>query len=99
MSLSSLELTKLKLLTLSKQRLMYAEQKDWDALKRIENQWQALLDQSFQAFSSDLSSVSEQLSADNNQVIELIAKAQSVLVDQRKSSNKKLNQVKKYLKY
>lgn len=99
MSQTPIEFAKLKLLTLSKQRLLLAQSGNWTGLNQLDAQWQDLLTQTLEKYGTDLAIIFEQISNDNNEIVELVAQAQEELNQQRKTSNKKMGQVKKYLKY
>jgi len=92
------ELEKLKLLTLSQQRLQAAQAENWSQLRDLDLLWQSLLTESIQTHGQRLQPILEQLNKDNEALISLVDSGQQELSETRKKDSKKLSQVKQYLK-
>jgi len=93
-----LELTKLKLLALSYQRLESAQTDNWSQLQALDMQWQPLLSQSIEVYGKELESIFSKLNQDNEALIRLVEASQQRLNEDRAESFKGLSQVKQYLK-
>ena len=92
------ELVKLKLLTLSQQRLQAAQTENWSQLHDLDLLWQPLLTESIQLHGQSLQPILSKLNQDNEAVISLVESGQQELSQTRKKDSKKLSQVKQYLK-
>ena len=92
------ELVKLKLLTLSQQRLQAAQTENWPQLHDLDLLWQPLLTESIHIHGQRLQSILSKLNQDNEALISLVESGQQELSQTRKKDSKKLSQVKQYLK-
>ena len=98
MDRNSVEFAKLKLLAASRKRLDFALSGQWEQLESEEHPWQSLLAEMLEKFGDELQSISAQLIADNDQLLSLLKRQQTVLNKEKQIATGNLSKVQKYLK-
>ncbi len=95
--MDSLEVTKLKLLTHSKNMLDAAQKKDWNRFSDLESGWMFLLQSSVKCYGDALQLTGEELIKDNQKIQACMGKEQRVLLDQLGKNTKNISSIKSYL--
>ncbi len=96
--MSSLEITKLQLLSHSKNMLDAAQKKDWNRFSELENGWIFLVQSSVKQYGNALQQIGEELIKDNQKIQVCMGKEQKVLLDQLGKNTKNISSIKSYLK-
>jgi len=95
--MSSLEMTKLQLLSHSKNMLDAAQKKDWSRFSELEHSWVPLLKSSVKRYGDALQITGEELIKDNQKIQACMGKEQKVLLDQLGENTKNISSIKSYL--
>jgi len=96
--MSSLELTKLQLLSHSKNMLDAAQKKDWNRFSELESGWMSLVKSSVKRYGDALQQTGEELIKDNQKIQVCMGKEQKLLLDQLGKNTKNISSIKSYLK-
>ncbi len=96
--MNSLEVTKLKLLTYSKNMLDAAQKKDWNRFSDLESSWMNLLQSAVKRYGDELQQTGEELIKDNQKIQACMGREQKVLLEQLGKNTKNISSIKSYLK-
>jgi len=96
--MTELELMKIKLLSLSKNMLMMAQNKEWEKLSEQDSSWQELLKSADEEFGASLDVIGPELLADNEQIQEILKCEQQKLSQEMQKNNQSVSSIKQYLK-
>ncbi len=96
--MEALELTKLQLLSHSKNMLDAAQKKDWERFSALDQVWITLLRSSVQRYGDALTQTGAELLKDNQQIQACMNKEQKSLLSRLGEDTKKIASVKSYLK-
>ena len=97
MSADALEVTKLTLLTHSKNMLDAAQKKDWERFSCLERDWMRLLQSSVEEYGSALQQTGEELIKDNQKIQDCMEKEQKRLLNQLGKNARGISLIKSYL--
>lgn len=95
---SGAEYARLRLISLSKQRLNMARNANWAELEALNNTWYNYLVEAQETFGSELDLVAEQLVNDNEELIKILAEEQNKVTQNFRNLENKLTKVREYFK-
>ncbi|MCF6346482.1 MAG: flagellar protein FliT [Thiomicrorhabdus sp.] len=95
--MNAFEITKLQLLSHSKNMLDAAQKKDWDRFSELENGWMSLVQSSVKRYGDALQQTGEELIKDNQKIQACMGKEQKELLDQLGKNTKNISSIKSYL--
>lgn len=96
--MNALEVTKLRLLSHSKNMLDAAQKSEWKRFSELENGWMALLNSSTKTYGEALNQVGVELVKDNELIKECIEREQKALLKKLGDDSKNISSIKSYLK-
>jgi urease accessory protein UreE len=88
----------LEMLSLSKQRLILAQNEQWQALFQLDKRWHIFLENTIKEWGDKLEDSFYQVQLDNESVIKCIEKAQFKENSKHYSIAKNISKIKSYLK-
>ncbi|MCF6299234.1 MAG: flagellar protein FliT [Thiomicrorhabdus sp.] len=95
--MSALEITKLQLLSHSKNMLDAAQKNDWDRLSALEHGWLMRLQSSVDQYGDELAQVGQELLKDSQQIQACVALKQKALSQELGKNTKNIASIKSYL--
>jgi hypothetical protein len=95
--MNALEMTKLQLLSHSKNMLDAAQKNDWDRLSELENGWLIRLQSSVEQYGDQLMQAGQELLKDSQKIQACVALKQKTLSQELGQNTKNISSIKSYL--
>ena len=95
--MTALEMTKLQLLSHSKNMLDAAQQNDWERLSALENGWLRRLQSSVEQYGDELRQTGEEILKDSQKIQACVALKQKMLSKELGQNTKNISSIKSYL--
>ncbi|QCU90458.1 hypothetical protein [Thiomicrorhabdus sediminis] len=96
--MSSLQQTRLNLLTHSKNMLNASLDHEWQRYNELDSVWLEMLENASKEFGEQLDDIGAELMSDNEKIRENIQRAQQSLLSELEKETQKFSSVKSYLK-